>query len=64
LAQRSLAFERQLNVPLSYKGNSLNSNLRIDLLVEKTVAGLRELEGNLRALRAFVVTFTSRTCGA
>ena len=39
---RGLSFERQLNVPLSYKGNALNANLRIDLFVERrVVVGLK-----------------------
>ena len=37
LRERGLSFRRQLEVPLVYKGRSLASNLRIDVLVEDTV---------------------------
>lgn len=36
-SERGLSFRRQLEVPLVYKGRSLASNLRIDVLVEDTV---------------------------
>ena len=37
LTQRGLTVERQLLVPISYKGNDLGSPLRLDLLIEKSV---------------------------
>jgi GxxExxY protein len=37
LAQRSLAVERQKTMPIVYKGQSLGTPLRIDLLVDKSV---------------------------
>ncbi len=37
MAHRGLQVERQLQVPISYKGNPLTSPLRLDLLVEKKV---------------------------
>lgn len=37
LEQRGLKVERQKLVPISYKGNLLNTNLRLDLLVEDCV---------------------------
>jgi GxxExxY protein len=37
LQQRGLSVERQVEVPLSYKGNSLKTTLRLDILVEKQV---------------------------
>ena len=37
LRQRGIAFERQKQIPLLYKGQNLNTNLRIDLLVENLV---------------------------
>jgi GxxExxY protein len=37
LANRGLLVERQLQVPISYKGNPLTSPLRLDMLVEKRV---------------------------
>lgn len=37
LKQRGLQVERQKSVPILYKGNMLNSELRLDLLVENQV---------------------------
>lgn len=37
LEQRGLKVERQKQVPITYKGNLLKSELRLDLLVEDTV---------------------------
>ena len=37
LEQRGLNVERQKQVPINYKGNMLNSELRLDLLVEDSV---------------------------
>ena len=37
LEQRGLNVERQKQVPIKYKGNILNSELRLDLLVEDSV---------------------------
>lgn len=37
LGQRGLAFRRELDAPLRYKGVDLQSNLRIDIFVEKSV---------------------------
>jgi GxxExxY protein len=37
LSSRGLAVERQLEIPISYKGNQLAAPLRLDLLVEKKV---------------------------
>jgi len=37
LDQRGLKVERQKQVPINYKGNVLNSELRLDLLVEDNV---------------------------
>ncbi|MCA9999921.1 MAG: GxxExxY protein [Anaerolineales bacterium] len=37
MSHRGLLVERQLQVPISYKGNPLTSPLRLDLLVEKKV---------------------------
>lgn len=37
MTHRGLLVERQLQVPISYKGNPLTSPLRLDLLVEKKV---------------------------
>lgn len=37
LVQRGLSLERQVNVPLLYKGNSLATPLRLDLLVARKV---------------------------
>ena len=37
LAQRNLQVKRQLQVPIQYKGNLLNTELRLDLLVEDEI---------------------------
>lgn len=37
LEQRGLKTERQIQVPISYKGNVLKTELRLDLLVEDNV---------------------------
>ena len=37
LQQRNLFVERQLEVPITYKGKSLKTSLRLDILVEKQV---------------------------
>ena len=37
MTHRGLLVERQLQVPINYKGNPLTSPLRLDLLVEKKV---------------------------
>ena len=37
ISHRGLLVERQLQVPISYKGNPLTSPLRLDLLIEKKV---------------------------
>ena len=37
IGQRSLKLERQVSVPLLYKGNNLATPLRLDLLVAETV---------------------------
>lgn len=37
LGQRGLSFRRQLDAPLRYKGVDLQSNLRVDVLVEESV---------------------------
>ena len=34
---RGLCVERQVSVPVSYKGESLNCEVKLDLLVEKSV---------------------------
>ena len=37
IKQRNISLERQLTVPIIYKGNALASPLRLDVLVEKKV---------------------------
>lgn len=37
LSQRNLKFERQKHIPVVYKGNRLETPLRLDLLVENLV---------------------------
>ena len=58
LSQRGLAFERQFGVPVSYKGNSLNANLRIDLLVDgKVVVELKSIDAILPIHEAQLLTY-------
>ena len=37
LKQRGLTVERQVQVPVVYKGNMLNTELRLDILVENSI---------------------------
>ncbi len=37
LAQRGLLIERQLSIPVTYKGQTLATLLKLDMLVEKLV---------------------------
>lgn len=37
LEQRGLKVERQVDVPIAYKGNMLKTNLRLDMMVEDQV---------------------------
>ena len=37
LKQRGLEVERQVEVPIKYKGNTLQTQLRLDLIVENTI---------------------------
>lgn len=37
LKERGLSVDRQIEIPINYKGNQLSSPLRLDLLVEKKV---------------------------
>ena len=58
LAERGLEFERQLVVPLTYKGAALTSNLRIDLLVGRAVVvELKFIEGTLPIHEAQLMTY-------
>lgn len=45
LEQRGLRVERQVQVPIQYKGNVLKTELRLDLLVEdKVIVELKSVE--------------------
>ena len=45
LARRGLKVERQLEVPIKYKGNELKTALRLDVLVEgKVIVELKSVE--------------------
>ncbi|MGE3075200.1 MAG: GxxExxY protein [Dehalococcoidia bacterium] len=62
LSQRGLAYERQLSVPLNYKGNALNSNLRIDVFVEnRVVVELKSIEAVLPIHEAQLMTYLRLT---
>ncbi len=45
LEQRGLRVERQVRVPITYKGNVLKTELRLDILVEdKVIVELKSVE--------------------
>jgi GxxExxY protein len=55
---RGLAFERQVELPVSYKGLKLDCGYRIDLIVEKEVVlELKAIEKVLRIHEAQLLTY-------
>jgi GxxExxY protein len=42
LGLRSISFERQVSVPISYKGVKLDCNYRIDLMIDDVIVELKE----------------------
>ncbi len=62
LTQRGLAFARQAPLPLTYKGMSLDSNLRLDLVVEDVVVvELKSVEAILPIHEAQLLTYLRLT---
>jgi len=58
LSQRGLAFVRQVDLPVSYKGVSLGSGYKLDLLVEdKVVLELKAVEAILPVHEAQLLTY-------
>jgi len=58
LKERRLDVQRQVTVPLVYKGNALNSNLRIDLLVDSAVVvELKSIEALMPIHEAQLMTY-------
>ncbi|HMO52908.1 MAG TPA: GxxExxY protein [Tepidiformaceae bacterium] len=58
LRDRDLDVKRQVTVPLVYKGNALNSNLRIDLLVNNAVVvELKAIESLMPIHEAQLMTY-------
>lgn len=55
---RGLAVERQISVPVNYKGQSLDCHVRLDLLVERTVVvEVKTVEKVLPIHRAQLLTY-------
>ncbi len=62
LAQRGITFTRQAPLPLTYKGRSLDSNLRLDLLVQDVVVvELKSVEAVLPIHEAQLLTYLKLT---
>ena len=62
LSTRSIAVERQVVLPVVYKGNKLDSVYRIDLLVErKVVVELKSIEKLLPIHDAQLITYLKLT---
>jgi len=58
LSQRGLAFVRQVDLPVSYKGVSLGSGYKLDLLVkDKVVLELKAVEAILPVHEAQLLTY-------
>ena len=58
LEQRGLEVERQLQVPIEYKGNVLNTELRLDLLVEdKVIVELKSVEEMKKVFAKQLLTY-------
>lgn len=58
LARREVAFERQVNMPISYKGLQLDAGYRMDLLVAKrVVVEVKAVETVLPIHQAQIMTY-------
>jgi len=62
LGSRGIPFERQKEIPLCYKGNQIESNLRLDLLVDHLViVELKAVEAVLPIHEAQLLTYLKMT---
>ena len=58
LLGRQILFERQLHLPVNYKGQELNANFRIDLLInENIIVELKAVEAILPVHHAQILTY-------
>jgi GxxExxY protein len=58
LADRGIEFERQLELPVLYKGRSVGASYRIDLVVDKTlIVEIKAVEGLTKVHEAQVITY-------
>ena len=58
LEQRGLAVERQVQVPIRYKGNVLKTELRLDILVEdKVIVELKSVEEMKKVFSKQLLTY-------
>jgi GxxExxY protein len=58
LSLRNIYFDSELNIQLSYKGISLNSNLRCDLLVERCIVlEIKAVEAIINIHEAQLLTY-------
>ena len=58
LEQRGLKVERQVQVPIKYKGNVLKSELRLDILVEdKVIVELKSVEEMKKVFSKQLLTY-------
>jgi GxxExxY protein len=58
LLLREVAFERQVSVPVHYKGESLNCQVKLDLLVaENVIVEVKAVEKLLSVHRAQLLTY-------
>ncbi len=62
LAQRGIAFESQVPLPISYKGVKLEAGLRLDLLVnQKVIVELKAVENTQPVHEAQLLTYLKLT---
>ena len=58
LEQRGLEVERQVQVPITYKGNVLKTELRLDIIVEdKVIVELKSVEEMKKVFAKQLLTF-------
>ena len=62
LSERGVPFQRQVSLPVKYKGKTLDAGLRIDLLVQdKVVVELKSVERILPVHESQVITYLKLT---
>ena len=58
LLERQISFDRQLHLPVNYKGQELNADFRIDLLInENIIVELKAVETILPVHHAQILTY-------